>query len=93
MRDDAGPGPVNVMGQTRVSSIEIVDRVQAGHKIAVCDIEAGQDVIKFGVPIGIATRTIRAGQWVHLHNCRSGFDARSQTLDLHSGATSDTLYE
>ena len=27
-----------------------------GHKIAVCDIEKGADIIKYGFPIGVATR-------------------------------------
>jgi len=93
MRDNAGPGPVKVTGRSTIASIEIVEPVQAGHKIAMRDIEPGQEVIKFGVSIGTATCVIRAGQWVHLHNCRSGFDARSGTLDLHSGATTDTRYE
>jgi len=93
MRDDAHPGQVKVMGQSAIASIEVVEPVQAGHKIAMRDIEAGQAIIKFGVKIGTATCAIRSGQWVHLHNCRSGFDARSGTLDLHSGAATDTRYE
>jgi altronate hydrolase/altronate dehydratase small subunit len=93
MRDDAHPGQVKVMGQSTIASVEVLEPVQVGHKIAMRDIEAGQMIIKFGVPIGAATCAIRAGQWVHLHNCKSGVDARSSTLDLHSGAATDTRYE
>ena len=50
-------------------------------------------VVKFGVRIGHATAAIRAGDWVHLHNCASDVDERSGTLDLHTGATTDTKYE
>jgi hypothetical protein len=50
-------------------------------------------VVKFGVAIGRATRDIAVGQWVHLHNCASSFDQRSQTLELHTGAVTDTKYE
>ncbi|MGC4030381.1 MAG: SAF domain-containing protein [Tepidisphaeraceae bacterium] len=57
------------------------------------DLAAGDPVIKFGVPIGRASRPIRRGEWVHLHNCDSNFDARSGTLDLHTGALTDTKYE
>lgn len=67
--------------------------VAQGHKIALRDIAPGEPVIKFGVPIGRAAKPIRAGDWVHLHNCTSNFDQRSQTLDVHSGATTDTKYE
>jgi hypothetical protein len=42
-------------------------------------------VIKYGVTIGLATRDIDAGEWVHLHNCRSLLDEGSSTLDLHTG--------
>ena len=50
-------------------------------------------MIKYGFPIGHATQPIRAGDWVHLHNCASNYDSRSSTLDVHSGATTDTVYE
>lgn len=92
MLDDSESGQVSVLGQSQ-RSIELLEPVKLGHKIAIRDISAGQSVVKFGVPIGHATCDIRAGQWVHLHNCSSNFDERSQTLDLHSGAATDTRYE
>lgn len=92
MLDDAENGPVRVLGQSE-QTVELVESVKLGHKIALCDIAAGNSVLKFGVPIGHASRDIRAGQWVHLHNCSSNFDERSQTLDLHTGAATDTKYE
>jgi hypothetical protein len=69
------------------------DAITSGHKIALVDITSGAAVRKFGVIIGTATVDIRRGSWVHLHNIRSNFDQRSQTLDVHSGATTDTKYE
>lgn len=42
-----------------------------GHKYAICDIPEGQEVLKYGLPIGKATEDIKAGEWVHVHNCRS----------------------
>jgi len=42
-----------------------------GHKYAVCDIPKGQEILKYGLPIGRATEDIKAGEWVHVHNCRS----------------------
>lgn len=41
-----------------------------GHKVALEFIAAGQPVVKYGQPIGHATRDIRAGEHVHVHNCR-----------------------
>ena len=39
-----------------------------GHKYALCDIAAGENVIKYGFPIGHATRAIAKGEHVHSHN-------------------------
>jgi len=66
--------------------------VRAGHKVAVTAIAEGEHVIKYGQPIGVATRPIECGEWVHLHNCRSLYDAGSSSLDLESGARKETRY-
>jgi altronate dehydratase small subunit len=47
------------------------DDIEFGHKYAVRDIAQGDEVLKYGLPIGRALEDIRAGQWVHVHNCRS----------------------
>ncbi len=39
-----------------------------GHKYALRDIAAGENVIKYGMPIGHATSAIRKGEHVHVHN-------------------------
>ncbi len=44
------------------------DGIPAGHKIALRPIRAGEAVIKYGAPIGNASRDIDAGEWVHSHN-------------------------
>jgi altronate dehydratase len=73
-------------------TIQALSEIPKGHKIALRRIEEGRPVIKYGVEIGIATRTIEPGEWVHLHNCRSRYDERSSTLDVISGAPTDTPY-
>ncbi|MGI5877336.1 MAG: UxaA family hydrolase [Christensenellales bacterium] len=45
--------------------------IPAGHKIARRDIAAGEDIVKYGAPIGYAVGDIRAGEWVHTHNAAS----------------------
>ena len=54
-------------------SVDVVlrDSVDFGHKYALHDIAEGEDVLKYGMPIGKATQDIEAGEWVHTHNCRS----------------------
>lgn len=67
--------------------------IALGHKVALADIAAGGVVVKFGVPIGTAGSAIRAGDWVHLHNCTSRFDERSGGFDLVTGAARDMVYD
>jgi altronate hydrolase len=45
--------------------------VPAGHKVALADIPAGSQVIKYGCPIGAAREDIPAGSHVHVHNLRT----------------------
>lgn len=42
--------------------------VPAGHKLALVALSAGEPVTKYGAPIGITTKAIAAGDWVHSHN-------------------------
>ncbi|WP_373425375.1 UxaA family hydrolase [Paracholeplasma vituli] len=51
-----------------IDGITLLDDVSKGHKIAIKDIHLGEDVIKYGYPIGRATCDIRKGAHVHVHN-------------------------
>ena len=58
-------------------AIKIREEIPAGHKFARLAINKGEDVVKYGVSIGVCTRNIHAGGHVHLHNMKStliGFD-------------------
>jgi altronate hydrolase len=45
--------------------------VPPGHKIALAALEPDQQILKYGVPIGLATISIARGDWVHSHNLRT----------------------
>ena len=45
--------------------------LETGHKIALCNIEKGADIIKYGFPIGFATKNISQGDAVHSHNMKT----------------------
>jgi len=45
--------------------------IKDGHKTAICDIAAGELVIKYGYPIGSATQNIAQGEHVHSHNLKT----------------------
>jgi len=51
-----------------------------GHKVAAVALKAGDPVVKFGLPIGVATTAIAAGEHIHLHNMKSNFIS-TYTLD------------
>lgn len=57
---------VEVSGQSR--QITALEEIPAGHKMAVCEIPAGGEVIKYGYRIGNAKEDIREGAWIHTHN-------------------------
>lgn len=42
-----------------------------GHKYAVRDIQKGEQVIKYGFPIGVASEDIKTGEQVHSHNLKT----------------------
>lgn len=87
--DDATGDEVEILG-TDTGQILSLENISRGHKIALRDIAVNDAVVKFGVRIGHATQSIKRGAWVHLHNLASDLDERSGTLDLHSGAPTDT---
>lgn len=91
--DDISPGEVTVVGETDMPGLEAAECITRGHKIALRDIQSGEDIVKYGVCIGRATMRIEAGTWVHLHNIRSVYDERSSHLDAVTGAPKDIKYE
>lgn len=52
-------------------TVTTMQDIPAGHKIACKAIAKGEDVIKYGFPIGIAKEDIAPGDWVHTHNVQS----------------------
>ena len=60
--------------------VVFTQNIAIGHKVAACDIKAGEKVRKFGVPIGSAKEMIPAGSHMHLHNLKSDYIA-TYTLD------------
>jgi hypothetical protein len=59
----------------QVSGLAVVinQTVPLGFKIAARNIAICEKVIKYGVPIGSATRDIAPGDIVHIHNMRSDY--------------------
>lgn len=63
--DDAKKGEViEVDG----NAIELLQDTVRGHKVALKPIAEGELVVKYGFPIGHATKPIAQGEWIHSHN-------------------------
>ena len=45
--------------------------LENGHKYALKDIAKGEKVIKYGYPIGIASKDIKAGEHIPSHNLKT----------------------
>jgi (2R)-sulfolactate sulfo-lyase subunit alpha len=70
---DLGRGPARgsyLTGEDTIS-LTLTEPVPLGHKVALADIAAGQDVIEYGQRVAIASKDIRQGDHVHVHNVRS----------------------
>jgi len=53
--------------------IIINQEIQMGHKFALDDIKEGDLIKKYGEVIGIATKNIKRGHWIHTHNIKSHY--------------------
>ena len=72
------------MHACRSGSIEVSVQqpVPPGHKVALQAIQVGEEVYKFGYPIGRASANIQPGEHVHVHNLRT-----DHQIDLEAIAT------
>jgi altronate hydrolase len=88
------PGESAVFDGGAVRALEDIPR---GHKLALAYVAADENVIKYGHPIGHATKTIAPGQWVHTHNLATNlsgkvsYQYRPQSAGVASSARLDAL--
>ena len=59
-------------------SITVNQDTPAGHKVLIKDVQQGEDIIKYGYPIGHAKQNLKAGDWVNEDNLKTNL---SGTLD------------
>lgn len=62
---------VNVTVQDGERRITALEEIPAGHKMAVCDIPEGGEVIKYGYRIGNTKEAVKTGAWIHTHNLKT----------------------
>lgn len=76
--DNVGVAVANIPAGTAAAGVVAAADIPCGHKIALCDIPEGADVIKYGKPIGRALCGIKAGEWIHTHNLVTKLDAAQE---------------
>jgi altronate hydrolase len=64
----ARPLPAGGQVQLNGTTLTLPDRISLGHKIALCDINQGEAIYKYGQIIGFASKPIPRGSHVHIHN-------------------------
>lgn len=52
-------------------AIQLKENIKRGHKIALKEIHANGDIIKYGFPIGHALTAVEPGEHVHTHNAKT----------------------
>lgn len=57
--------------ETSAGAMRLASSIDAMHKFALAPIAVGDEIIKYGQPIGTAISEIAAGEHVHTHNCAS----------------------
>lgn len=79
LEDIARGEKVSVEGGEVISG----EPIMRGHKIALRDISEGDPVIKYGNVIAVATKDVKAGEWVHTHNVRTNLSESDTYLYEH----------
>lgn len=57
-----------------VAGVTLLEDIPQAHKVALTDIFVNEDVIKYGSPIGHATKDIKKGEHVHVHNIKTNLN-------------------
>ena len=53
-------------------TVTAISDIPSGHKMAITDIAADSEIIKYGSRIGFSKEHIKCGDWVHVHNLKTG---------------------
>ena len=59
--------------------------IALAHKVARHAIAAGEQILKYGAPIGSATADIAPGEHVHVHNMKSEYTPTHHLYDAKAG--------
>lgn len=61
---------------------KLVSDIPAGHKFALCDIEKGENVIKYGYPIGHVRHAVARGAFLDHNDIKTNLDQKLDYSDI-----------
>src|SRR6202042_1070214 len=67
--------------------VTTLERIPAGHKVAIRPIAVGEPIRRYGQIIGFATQPIAPGQHVHTQNCGMGDFSRDYAYGVDAQPT------
>jgi len=60
-----------IMVNDKTVSIQSLNEIPLGHKIAMNDLNEGDTILKYGHDIGKVVKSIKKGEHVHVHNVKT----------------------
>ncbi len=76
--DSVAVATLELYKDNTVLGTRLLEDIPPFHKFALRDIHKEQEVIKYGKPIGIASKDIKSGEHVHLHNLKTALSGISE---------------
>ncbi|OCG37550.1 UxaA family hydrolase [Gilliamella sp. Gris1-4] len=74
-------------------NIDLQQPIKQGHKFALKDFEQGENVIKYGLPIGHATCPIKVGEHIHSQNLKTNLSDINNYQYQPNLSKNDLLHE
>ena len=60
-----------IMDEDKSMTVTARQDIPIGHKVALCDMAAGDTVLKYGIDIGKVVAPNQAGEHAHVHNIKT----------------------
>jgi altronate hydrolase len=62
--------------EVKSEKIKVLSDIPIGHKVALKEFKMGDEVIRYGFPIGKVTEKIKKGEWIHTHNLKTALEGK-----------------
>jgi (2R)-sulfolactate sulfo-lyase subunit alpha len=60
-----------ILDEDRTITLQCIEDIPLGHKVALRDMAVGDTVIKYGIDIGRVVQSIHKGAHAHVHNIKT----------------------